>query len=397
VVAGLLLCLPAGCGGKGEGGGATGAPAAAAAARAQGRGEPRQLAIPVHAEPVRVGEMVASVQTHARLEAERWVTVLARTTGLLQELLVEEGDRVRAGQVLARLQKDELRLQHQQAEVALSQVRASYERVAALHRDRMVSEAEFEAARLQLENAQLRLEEARLNLDYADITAPIDGVIMRRLVNVGHLVRANQELFELADLEPLLARVYVPEKRMHQIGVGQEVRLQIESLPDVEISGRIQMLSPGVDPQSGTVKVTVAVPDPGHRLRPGMFASVRIITDRHPRALIIPKKALVIETDDDDVYVVRDGVARRVFIQPGFVEGDAVEVLSGLAAGELVITVGAEGLKDGTPVRVVGAAGAALAADEARPAGGAERPADAAPERPAASAPARPPAARAGE
>jgi membrane fusion protein (multidrug efflux system) len=356
-----LLALGA-CGEEGEGSQA--GPQAQGQRGGQGGGRGGQwgggppgstAAIPVKSEKVRRGDMAAYVQTHARLEAERQVGVLARTTGLVEELEVEEGDPVRAGQVLARLDKEELQLRVQETQVGLRQVSASYERTKVLHERRMVSEVEFETVRHQLEDAQVALEQAQLNLAYADIQAPIDGVVMQRLIELGDLVRPNQELFAVADLEPLLARIHVPEKRMHQIRQGQEARLLLESLPEEIFRGKIRMISPGVDPQSGTVKVTLEIPTDRGRLKPGMFASVHIITEVHPQTLIIPKKALIIETDEDDVFVVEEGKAKRVRLELGFTEGDQVEVVAGLKEGDEVITVGQEGLKDGTPVRQVGA------------------------------------------
>jgi membrane fusion protein, multidrug efflux system len=332
----------------------------------QGKRPPAaEAAIPVKTEVVRRGDMVTYVQTHARLEAERQVDVLARATGLVETIAVEEGDRVREGDILVRLGKEELKLRLLQAQVALRQVNAAFERTKALHDSRMVSEAEFETVRHQVENARVALDEVKLSLDYADIRAPISGVVMLRLVEVGDLVRSNQQVLELADLEPLLARIHVPEKRMHQIRKGQEARVLIESLPDDQFTGEIRMISPGVDPQSGTIKVTLEIPDALDRLKPGMFASVRIITDRHLNTLIIPKKGLVIETDEDDVYVVADGKARRTRVELGFVEGDQVEVVQGLEEGDRVITVGQDGLKNGMAVRPVGLAPLAGLADGA--------------------------------
>jgi len=329
------------------------------------RGErPAAAAIPVKAEPVEARDMVAYVETHARLEAERTVAVLGRSTGLVEQLLVEEGDRVRTGQVLARLEKEQLQLALQQSQVSLEQVRSSYDRVAALQAHKMVSEAEFDAARHQLANAQVRHQEVQLNLDYAEIRAPIPGVVMSRSVELGDLVRGNQELYTIADLEPLLARIHIPEKRIQQIREGQEARLVIESLASSDFTGRIRMISPGVDQESGTVKVTLEIPDNSRRLKPGMFSTVRIITDRHADALVIPKKALIIETDDDDVFIIEDGKAVRTRVELGFVEGDAVEVLAGLQVGQRVITVGHDGLKDGAVVRAIGEYGDEPAAND---------------------------------
>ena len=311
-------------------------------------------AIPVRAEAVERSDISAYIQTYARLEPERWVNVVARAAGLVIELRVEEGDQVGAGKILARLDREELQLRVEQVVVSLEQARASHERTLALHERALVSQEELDAVRHQLENAQVGLKEAQLNLAYADIRAPIAGVVMLRSVEVGDMVGINQEVFSLADLEPLLVRIQVPEKRMQQIGQGQEARIVIDSLPERSFSGRVRMISPLVDRQSGTVKVTLEIPAAQGLLKPGMFASVQIITERHAQALIIPKKALILETDEDDVFTLAEGKAHRVQVELGFSEGDRVEVLKGLGAGDQVITVGQEGLKDGQAVRLVG-------------------------------------------
>ncbi len=312
-----------------------------------------EAAIPVRVAAVERGDISAYIQTYARLEAERWINVVARAAGLVTELRVEEGDRVEEGEILVRLDEEELALRVEQVEVLLEQARASHARTQALHARALVSEEELEAARHQLENAQVSLKEARLDLAYADVRAPISGVVMLRSVEMGDMVGLNQEIFALADLEPLLVRIQIPEKRMHQIRVGQEARIIIDSLPDTSFTGKVRMISPLVDRQSGTVKVTLETSAAG-LLKPGMFASVQIITAQHPRALIIPKKALVLETDEDDVFALAENKARRARVKLGFVEGDRVEVLEGLAEGDQVITVGQEGLKDGQAVRIAG-------------------------------------------
>ena len=311
-------------------------------------------AIPVKTEPVERGDVALYVQTHARLEAERWVSVVAWVQGMVTELAVEEGDRVAEGDVLARLNKEELALKVEQAEVVLEQAASAYERTKALYERQLVSEEEYDAAWHQMKNIEVSLKEARINLDHADVLAPISGTVMQRLVEVGDVVRANDQVFAVADVDPLLARIHVPEKRMLQIRKGQEARITVDSVPDKTFVGRIRMISPGVDPQSGTVKVTLEIPAASGLLKPGMFAKVRIVTASHLRTLIIPKKALVLETDEDDIFVFSQGVARRVRIQPGFVDGDRVEVVAGLAEGDQVITVGHEGLKDGARVRLAG-------------------------------------------
>ncbi len=340
-----------------------------AGARGQGRGggggwggggKRAAAAIPVKGDTVARADMSAYVETYARLEAERQVSVLARTTGLVEALTGEEGDSVAQGQALVRLDKEELSLRLKQAKTAFDDARANHDRIEVLHQQRMVSQTEYESSRLRFANANLSLEEAELNLTYTDLTAPIAGVITQRLIEIGDLVRGNQEVFVIADLDPLLVRIFVPERRMYQLHAGQGATIAVEALPEHSFSGQIRMISPEVDPESGTVKVTLEVGANG-LLKPGMFATVRIITERRPQTLVMPKKALILETDEDDVFTIDEGKAKRIAVELGFVEGDRVEVVAGLNEGDIVVTVGHEGLKEGAAVRM---AGTALTEDE---------------------------------
>ncbi len=328
-----------------------------------GRGGPggrKAAAIPVKGDTVSRADMSAYVETYARLEAERKVSVLARTTGLVEALTGEEGNKVRQGQALVRLNKEELSLRLKQMQAAFEEAKANYQRIEVLHDQRMVSQTEYESTRLRFANAALGLEEAELNLTYTDLTAPISGVITQRLVEIGDLVRGNQEVFVIADLDPLLVRIFVPERRMYQLHPGQEATIAVEALPEHNFTGQIRMISPEIDPESGTVKVTLEV-DANGLLKPGMFATVRIITERRPNTLVVPKKALILETDEDDVFIIEEGKVRRASIELGFIEGSQVEIISGLKEGDIVVTIGHEGLKDGAAVRL---AGTALATSE---------------------------------
>jgi membrane fusion protein (multidrug efflux system) len=322
-----------------------------------------KAAIPVKAQAVVRGDMDSYIETYARLEAERKVSVLVRTTGLVEELAAEEGDIVRAGQIMVRLDRAELNLQHRQAQTNFTEAESGYERLNVLHAKQMVSSTEYEAGRLKYENAKVALEESQFNLAHTDIKAPIAGVVTQRSVELGQLVQNNQEIFVIADMEPLLVRIFVPERRMYQLTQGQQTTLTAEALPGQVFDGLIRMISPEVDQQSGTVKVTIEVPADG-LLKPGMFTTVRIITERRPQTLIVPKKAMIIETDQDDVFVVVDGKVHQTLVELGFIEDNKVEIVSGLEEGQLVVTVGHDGLKDGTAVRIVGAPSPEHSADQ---------------------------------
>jgi membrane fusion protein (multidrug efflux system) len=162
----------------------------------------------------------------------------------------------------------------------------------------------------------------------------------------------NQSLFVVADFNPLRAKIYVPEKDIGRIYEGQRAKITIEAEPGLDFSGVVKMISPVVDPSSGTSKVTIDIDDHKGKLKPGMFASIFITTETHNNALIIPKKALILESDLDQVYIYQEGNAHKVNLKVGFTSGDDLEVLSGLEEGDLVVIAGQDGLREGLPLRI---------------------------------------------
>ncbi|HAA77079.1 TPA: hypothetical protein DCE37_18360 [Candidatus Latescibacteria bacterium] len=350
----LAVGLFAACGGEeqasgwrgGEGGRRSGERRAAAA-------------IPVKAEQAIRSDISKSVLKNTTLEAERWVEVRARRQGQIVRILKEEGDPVKEGDVLAELDSDDARLQVKQMEVAFLDAKRNFARVEKIFKSNLMSEEQFESARTQLDRASAQLDQAKLNLSYTRIAAPVEGVVTLRNVEIGNVVTNNQEVFSVADFDPLLARVRVPEKEIGRIAVGQVARISVETEDEKTFQGRVKMISPIVDPESGTIKVTVEIPGGQSILRPGMFASVYIITETRKQALVIPKKALVLEGEGNQVFVFErgeegGGKAQRKRVEIGFTDSDRLEVVSGLNDGDLVITVGQEGLRPGAEVRIVG-------------------------------------------
>lgn len=321
------------------------------------------------------------ILSNTTLESIRKVTVYAKVNALVQEIRVEEGDSVRRGQVLARLEDREIRNEYQQAQIALEQARlalqqaevrsqlsqANFERSKSLFEQRLISQQEYDqagltnrtdslalqVARQQDEAAQARLEAARIQLDYTEIRSSIDGVVTERLIEVGGRVNVNQAVFTVEDFTPLWARIFVPEKDLPQLKIGQTARLRFQAFPEKSFQGKILMVNPTVDAQSGTVKVTLEVAA-SSGLRPGMFGTAYLATDTRPNAVVIPKRAVLRERDENRVFVIReDGAVEKRDVTLGFAEEDVVEVVSGLSEGEAVVTVGKEGLNDGYAVSVL--------------------------------------------
>ncbi len=333
--------------GGGPGGGRPGGPG--------GPGSPAggaPAAVPVEAAPVERRAISAFLESNGTLEAENDVLVVARTTGPLVELSVEEGDRVRRGRILARIDDEEIRAQVEISRVNLEEAKQAYDRAVRLRDLQLISPEEYESDSSRYETARAQLESNRIQLGYTRIRAPFDALVIERHVQFAQQVSPGAPLFRLSDFDPLLCPIQVPERELSRLEVGQAAHLTVEAWGERRFDARVLRIRPVVDAATGTVKVTLEVEADGV-LRPGMFARVFLRTDTRENALVIPKAALSLESIGDTVYVARDGVAERREVALGFTEGDAVEVLEGVEPGELVVTVGQDGLSDGTPIQVL--------------------------------------------
>lgn len=315
--------------------------------------EEEKVRIPVQVAPVQVGGVTAAYEGTATLEAEREATVVARTSGVLLELNVEEGDRVERGQVLASLDAERHRLEVAQARAQLERLESDFQRMKELHARELVSSDQFEQARSEYESQKAAFELAQLELSYTEIKAPISGVVSKRLVKEGNWIQNQQALFEIDDFQPLEAVLHVPERELSLLEPGYPVTVRTDALPGRAFEGTVDRISPVVNPETGTFDVTVELPNEKGTLKPGLFVRARIVYDQKQGVPLIPRTALLTEDGTDSVFVVEDGVARKRNISVGYDDGRSVEVSEGLAEGQTVVTVGQNSLRDGTPVEVV--------------------------------------------
>jgi membrane fusion protein, multidrug efflux system len=314
-------------------------------------------AIPVETREATSGSISSYLIFNSTVETEAAVEVYPRTGGLVEVVLAEEGDRVAAGDVLVRIEDDELRLTAQEARVNLDHLEKGFKRTTEMFSRKLISNQEFENQEYELNQARLRRDQAQLNLDYATIRAPFSGVITERLVQVGARVGSSAKLMAMIKLDDMIARVFVPGQYLTAVRAGQDAIITSDFLADKEFSGSVKRISPIVDPRSGTFKVTVGVEDRWEYLRPGIFINVRIVTDTHSQAILVPKQAVVYDGGERYVYVVQDSTANRVLLDAGFEDTNHIEALSGVSAGEAVIIVGQNGLKDQARVKPVGRLG----------------------------------------
>ncbi len=352
-----LLALPIlvalGCGGNGAQDSAGRPHGAGAGPWAGGSGREGSSAVPVEVAHVVRRSISSFIETNGTLEAENEVDLVARVSAPIVELLVEEGLAVRKGQVLARLDREELQAQLEISRVSVNDATLVYERAKKLYRDQLISEEQYQQVQSSFEAASAQLEANRVQFGFSTIRAPFDGLIVTRYVDFAQQVSVNTPLFRISDFDPLLCPIRVPERELSLLHLQQPAHLTVAAWPDQRFEARVLLISPVVDAATGTIKVTLKVRSEG-RLRPGMFARVFLQTATRDDALVIPRSALSLESIGDTVYVAADGLASRREVTLGFREGDFVQALSGVMEREAVIVVGQDGLSDGTPIQILG-------------------------------------------
>ena len=289
------------------------------------------------------------------LSAERSLDVLARASGEVVEVLVEEGDAVRGGQLLAQLDPSDARLALAEAQAHYDNIQREYTRAVELAKHGGVTDQELENQRYQIELRTIALERSRQHLANTEVRSPITGIVGERSVTPGATISTNTRLFHVLDPDPLLAVIHIPDAGRQSLRAGLGV--QIQAAGGVRASGVIDRISPVVEAESGTVKVTVELDGAGTgagALVPGSFVTVLVPTETRPNAVVVPKRAILLERDQSIVYRVQEGVAVRTPVAVGLSAQDLVEITSGLSVGDVVVTIGNESLRDGAPVRAAG-------------------------------------------
>jgi len=323
--------------------------------RMDDKDEEESQPIPVETSlPVR-GDVVAVFSGTAPIEAFAEADVIAKVAGEVRQVLVEEGDDVKKGQILARLDGDRLRLELNESQARLRKLQRDFERNKNLKEKSLISEGDFEKIQYELEALQASYNLASLELDYTQVRAPISGVVSERFIKLGNTITMGEPVFRVTSIEPLVAYLFVPEREYRKISPGQPVRIDIDALDGEQVPTTVTRVSPSIDAATGTFKVTIEILDPERRIKPGMFARISIVYDKHENVLQVPRSAIVDEMSTTSVFVVEDDVAVRRLVQTGLAANSLVEITSGLDDKDHVITVGQVGLKPGAKVTVINA------------------------------------------
>lgn len=345
-----------GCGNKGQG------DAAAASSDTKdgekpkldkdGKPIPKAEPIPVEVAKASRKPISASYSGTANLEAPNEAQVVAKTSGVMIQLLAEEGDMVKAGQVLARIDPERTRLEAQRALATVHKLENNYRRSQELVTQKLVSADSNDQIRYELESARASYDLAKLELSYTNITAPIGGVIAQRMVKPGNLINLNAPVFRIVNTSHLEGVLNVPERELSRLKAGLPLRMVVDAIDGQVFQGKVDRVSPVMDSGSGTFRVVCAF-DNAPGLRPGMFGRIEVVYDQRSDALTIPRVALLEDEGEPAVFVVRDGKAARAPVQLGYTNGEIAEVRKGLKEGDEVVTAGKVAIRDGSQVQVI--------------------------------------------
>jgi membrane fusion protein, multidrug efflux system len=335
---------------------------------------------------VRRAPVTEQIVVVGNLIGDATVAVVPKVAGRLQDVYVRLGDHVARGQRVAKIEDQEIEQQVKQAEAAFEVAKATIrqreadlalaqtnvERSRSLFERQLLpkqtlddNEARYQAALAQLDLAraqntqsQARLDELRITLANTTIPSPVEGFVARRAADPGAFVSQNAPVIDVVDIRRVRLVVNVVEKDLRQVKDGDPASVGVDAFPGENFSGRIARVAPVLDPATRTAPIEIEIPNPGYRLKPGMYARVVIVTGNKKDALVVPPNAVVDVNGRRGVYLASEGdIASFHPVRVGIEDDERVEILEGVSEGDTVITTGASALTDGARFIVAGGGG----------------------------------------
>lgn len=326
------------------------------AGRVKGQGS----VVSVDVATVATVKLVDDVSAVGSIRSNESVVIRPEVSGRISRLNFGDGQRVRKGQLLVAFDASVNQAEVQQAKAELGIARANFERNVDLARQKFISvRARDESlANVQVLEAKLALAEARLSK--MEIRAPFSGIVGIRTVSVGDYVKDGADLINLEDISSVKVDFRVPEKYADVVRKGQLIEVMVDALPGKPFRATVDAIDPQVDSSGRSALLRGRIDNPEGRLKPGMFARVRLILGVRDNALVVPEEAIVPQGNKATVWRVVDGKAARTEVRTGLRRAARVEITQGLQAGDMVVTAEQIRLtRDGTPVKIAqGAPGA---------------------------------------
>lgn len=309
-------------------------------------------ALPVKTAVVSRGTVTDSVSAVGTLLANESVMIRPEIDGRIEAFHFQEGQLVRKGDKLVSLDASEVEAQLTSAVAAANLNRSRLKRSEELLAKNFISAQAMDEARENLNQSAAREAEIKAKLAKSTIRAPFEGVTGLRQVSPGAYAKAGQDIARLEGIGVLKLDFRVPETFLRRIRVGQPLAIHVDAYPGEQFNGAIYAIEPAVDESTRTVLLRARLPNPGVRLKPGMFARVSLDLERRDNALLVPEQAIVPRGDGRYVFRVAGGKAQLVKVEMGVRRPGEVEIVKGLEPGDTVVVDGQQRLQDGAAVSV---------------------------------------------
>jgi membrane fusion protein (multidrug efflux system) len=313
----------------------------------------------VEAMVVQPTAVLEELQAVGSLRSNESVLLRPEVAGRIAAIGFRDGQWVKRGQVLVALDASLNEAEVAKARAELNLAQSNLKRTEDLASKQFVSGSAQDTATSNVQVLEANLKLAQARLAKMRIVAPFDGVVGIRNVSVGDFVRDGADLVNIEDIGTLKVDFRLPERDFTRVKVGQPVLVAADALPGENWRGTLEAINPRVDANGRSLELRARLANSGGRLKPGMFVRVRAVVGERPSAILVPEEAIVPAGEEFYVFKVVDGVARRIKVALGVRRDAKVEIVEGLAPGDLVVTLGMRLFRDGQPVRVVqaGAAG----------------------------------------
>jgi membrane fusion protein, multidrug efflux system len=321
---------------------------------------PSSAALPVQTLPVQRRDLTRRLTIPGNVSPWLQATLYAKVPGYLKSMGADKGDVVKKGQLLAVLDAPEVEQQFQQADADYHIKHITFQRLRNVWRENpdVIAKQDVDLAEAAAKAAKHLRDSRRSLLEYTKVFAPFNGTITARFADPGAFIPAatgsatqTVPFFTVMDLDTVRIYVSVPQEAALWANQGIPAVLTARELPGQEFRGTVTRTTTALDPSTRTLLVEIDLPNPDHRLRPGMFITATLILEEHPQALALLPAALVSDKTGKSVFVVENGTAKRVAVKTGLDDGMWVEITEGLRENMEVIVVGKTGLTDGQAVQ----------------------------------------------
>ncbi len=307
--------------------------------------------IPVQVLSPTKGDISSYLLFSSNIDTEKSADIYPMTTGIIKRILFDIGDYVKKGTILAELDSREALINEKKSKISLERLEMEFERKKELYKRLLISKETYEKAKFDYEQAKLDWQQKKLLLSYTKIISPISGLVSNRLIKVGNKIATSQLAFSVVYTREKIAIVNIPEQEKNNIFKKQTV---IITTKDKSLEGTIKNISPSIDPQNGTFKITVIVKDKYNVLSIGQFVNIKIVKKVHKDVILLSKDALVFEGGKIFVFIVNEkNIANKKVIKTGFDDGLRVEVVKGVSISDKLVTAGKSSLKNKTKVKII--------------------------------------------